>query len=196
MKKLAFILMVFVLCFTFMGTGFSGYSDAAKVATRADTGVLSLGMRVDEYEECKEKGNDKYKGHFTIEYGPFKFSLDNIPYFENITLKTLDPPGNVSPSIHLVIANGGSIPARIKDLDIKWDEDICKSISLKKWMITFPDGSKYSGDDLPSLKQEIGCGVIKPDEKIKLKLKFSSPHRVRDCSGVISMEYLRWHYVS
>lgn len=193
MKKLAFILMVFVLCFIFLGTGFSGYSDAAKIATTADTGVISLGMRVDE---DADKGNDKYKGHFTIEYGPFKFSLDNIPYFENITLKTLDPPGNVSPTIQLIIANGGSIPARIKDLDIKWDEDIGESISLKKWTINFPDGSKYSGDDLPSLKQEIGCGVIKPAEKVKLKLKFSSPHLVRECSGVISMEYLWWHYVS
>lgn len=189
--------MVLILSFGVIGTSYAGWQDAVLIRADAATGKLAVGLRCLSLDTgccrcCQDKECHRQEPDVTWNSGCFSFELNGSSYYESVNLTFTSPCPCFSPVCSLEIANGGTIPARVKNLSLEWwgDEG---TVAPGEWTVVFPDGCQKSGSSAAGLRGALRGTVLDPGEKILVELdfRFRSRGDLAGCS--IGVDCLRWN---
>lgn len=183
MKKIGLMCLALLFALGLVGPGYAWWSDTVEVKKCLESGTLELGIRVSDDGEKEpsrdRKGKDKKnqkdetEGYIQFEDGPYLFKLDGKNYAESVSVNVY---GSLSfaPEYTVEIANGGSIPARLDDFFLTWEDGMSEEpIEIKKWSVTSPTGVKEKGKGYDALADITRGMVIEPEQLISIEMMLS-----------------------
>jgi hypothetical protein len=206
MKRVIFIFAVLVIAFCAMVAGFSSYSDAVTIDAHTTTGTLAMGIA------CRNALSDGSQlfpdlqaaspqqsgqaplpaGTITTSDGNLKGSIDGISYFDGLTINAYNCHFGFGPGLQLEIANVGTLPARVSELDFDWGY-LSNIVPLCNWSFIQPDGVLARGTDVQSLQEALEQVIIKPQERLDLAVQMQFTGDVDEGVCAVGMQYDRWN---
>lgn len=205
MKKTCIICLFLLLALGFTGLSSAGWSDRVKFSLKAETGTLEVGVRSAEAgEQDSESAN-----RISYREEKRKFDIDGKDYAKSVHFDVRGR-SSYSPQCVLEIANGGTLPAVIDELELKKSPHL----ALKRWTVDFPGGYQDKGTGLATLQKAIKDAPLDPGQTMQVALQFKfkkekgkdkaetgeiageeaeEEEKEREAGGEISVSYHRWN---
>ncbi|ADI02031.1 hypothetical protein [Syntrophothermus lipocalidus] len=195
-KRTLCVFAILVATLTAMGPGYARWSDVLKVRMRGETGILAVGIRCEEVR-------DGYQGHCNKECGSsnvawvdgfYSCDFDGEPAYESGDLLVNAGCPHYSPVCRVEIGNGGTIPARLKGLNLEWSSgDTPGWVTVFRWTLILPDGQTACGVNLGSLNRALEDCVLDPGQAVSLE--FSTRCMSDTANGILTVrpDYVRWN---
>lgn len=190
--------MILAATLVVMGPGYAGWTQELKIRTHGRSGILAVGIGC--LEVC-----DGYIGHcnrkecgdssISWSNGAYLCDVDGVPAYESIDVLITSGCPHYSPQCTVKIGNGGSIPARLKGLNVEWsgDDQYPGFADLARWGLTFPDGRVARGVNINSLERELQGCVLDPDQAVLLKFGMRCSSYAAQGMLTIRPDYVRWN---
>jgi len=188
MQKPGIICLILVLILGSVGAGYAWWSDAVTVKKYLESGALNLGIR--EIEGSYGNPGDE-AGFVECLNGPYKFKLNGEYYSQSVSLNVYGTP-SFAPYCTFEIANGGTVPAKSKDITYEWFGYSPQSISVGYWSITPDRGTWENGSGLATLRKVMNDLIIEPGQTARIVMQLIFEQR-GPAEGNITLPCRQWN---
>lgn len=195
MKRSLLLCLVILFSLMIIGTGYACWSDTMLISADAATGNLVVGVRcvgTDSRmcDRCCCRGLEEVSPP-GIGYteGPRVCAIAGTGYYEFVDLFFQGGCSCCSTSATLEIGNGGTIPARIKEISPDWDRGGC----LRSWTVYYPDGYQESGRGIGQLLRAVRSALLDPEQRMRIELQFRPGGCSEATSCSIRVDCCRWN---
>lgn len=178
MKKPGVVILIMLLGLAFTGVAYGGWSCIVKMKADVKTGELSVGVRGLTVNDtgpdplwCSGPNQDDDVGSINCEDGPYLCKLDGEAYAESMDI-FIRGYHSYAPGYTFEIANGGTIPAKIKGILFSWEGDLARSIQLGRWSVDYHSGDRLSGSGRADLVKALGNSPLDPGQKMWVEIEF------------------------
>lgn len=201
MKKLGFVCLTLMVALGIMGTGYARWSDTVNAEVTANMGSLIMGVRwldvndwgADPRYPCCNPKEEDCASITCYDGGEYQCELNGVNYFENVTFTVQNGYPCYAPGFTVELGNGGTVPAKIDDLDLSWLIADPDKFKVWDWKVTYPDGVQVTGRGVDSLRDALVGATMETGETMRIELQLL----YHDCdvltSGVLKVYYHCWN---
>jgi len=208
-KRSVFLLFSLVLIFSLgaMGAAYARWSDTVQIAFDVATGKTAVGIRCAqgscEGKECGQQEQESAQadpqcieqsaaaGCFA---GPVVCTIGTASYSKYVDLTVKTGSTRSKPGCTLEMGNGGTLPARIKNISLALLHKKGGAVSLAEWSIDFPGGPQ-TGTGLEQLQNAFTAAdfILDPGQKLTLSLQFQGEGRNAEASYRVGVNGVQWN---
>lgn len=100
-------------------------------------------------------------------------TLNGVDYYDSITETITNGYPYYGPSSEIEIANLGSVPAKIEDVQFVWDNGLINNeyMEIVKWTVNYPDSTTATGSGLDALKAALLKYQLHGEKVIKISFQ-------------------------
>jgi hypothetical protein len=185
MKKIGLLCLALVLALGTLGIGYATWSENVTVEQTVKTGTFMVGIADmgtnDSGVSQWDPGYDKHVARTTSTNESAHFVKDSVQYYHKVVETITNAYPSYSVNITYEFANGGTIPAKLKEWTTtitEGDPLLANCIELAWWQITKPDDSTVSGSGQTDLETELKKLQIHGCETFQLVI---TKHFLQDC---------------
>lgn len=195
MKRPLLLCLVMLFSLMIIGTGYAGWSETVVINADAATGWLGVGIRCEDTDawmccRCRCRDPEEVSSpRISYTEGPRVCTIAGTDYYEFVNFTFQGGCSCCRTSATLEIGNGGTIPARIKDISLDWNGEGY----IGSWTVCFPEGYQESGRGISDLLRAVRSALLDPQQTMRIELQFRPTCSAEEASCSIRVDFCRWN---
>jgi hypothetical protein len=139
------------------------------------------------------KKTDPNTGSISWIDGSSLFSIGNKTFYEDVRVMIGRGCPGYTPTFTLEVGNGGTVPAKIEQVNFEWVSAKVNGVKLGKWRVSFPGGHQEDGEGLASLRRVMQGALLDPEEVLEISLQFPCTKGFDLANGIFTVAYYSWN---